>query len=416
MADPERPAATDDFLDRVAGGLRLPEPYTGDVRAELAAHLADATAALIEEGLTPEQAEREAIARLGSPDVLADGLRRAQQTRRRLLAGVGGGVWAAAGHGIGGTLLGYGLLMAVALSIAVLGAVLNRVIGFEWSLDASVPYQAWTTALAAGAMCVGAFLGARRAVQTTAARSLRPVREIGPWWALGGTTILAFWILFILRMPLGWPTVGAELLIPLSFAAGATIMIERPGPRIRMRHVVLVAVVGFVLPITVLFGVSAQVGIILSPAGSGSASYASADEMWRGQHFDLIGRRPPDDVAAAFGAGGYSAEGGLIGPYVDVTSTIGLAGWRDFRFEAWRRSSGDISPDPSFRAPFVTAPAELQGTRLQATLRVDRTPGVIYYGLVLTGVGPDGERYLLSGPNGGQTAFVGTIWEWFTAQ
>lgn len=56
------------------------------------------------------------------------------------------------------------------------------------------------------------------------------------------------------------------------------------------------------------------------------------------------------------------------------------------------------------------------GTRLQATLRVDRTPGVIYYALVLTGVGPDGGRYLLSGPNGGQTAFVGTVWEWFTAQ
>jgi len=414
MADPERQATTDDYLARVAAGLHLPEPNAGDVRAELAAHLADATAALIAEGLTPEQAEREAIARLGSPDVLAAGLRRAQQTRRRLLAGVGGGMWAAAGHGIGGTLLGYGLLMAVGLSIAVLGAVLNRVIGFDWSLDVSVPYQAWTTTLAAGAMCIGAFLGARRAAHATAARSLRSVREIGPWWALGGSVVLGAWILFILRMPLGWPAVGALMFIPASFAAGATVMIERPGPRIRMRHILLAAVVGFVLPVVLLFGVSAQVGGTLSEVRSGP--YASADEMWRAQHFDLIGRRPPDDVAAAFGAGGYSAEGGLIAPYVEVTSAIDLSAWHDLRFEAWRRPRGDISPDPNFRAPFTTAPAGRVGTRLQATLRVDRTPGVIYYGLVLTGVGPDGERYLLSGPNGGQTAFVGTIWEWFTAQ
>ena len=413
MADPERPATTDEYLARVSAGLCLPEPYAGDVRDELAAHLADATAALIEEGLTQEQAEREAIARLGSPEVLANGLRRAQQTRRRLLAGAGGGVWAAAGHGIGGTILGYGLLMTVTLVIAVLGAALNRFIRLDWSLDPSVPYQAWTTALAAGAMCVGAFLGARRAVKATATRSLRSVREVGPWWALGGAIVLGLWVLFILRMPLGWPAVGAELLIPVSFAAGATIMIERPGPRIRMRHILLAAVVGFVLPVIMLFGVSAQGE---TTQGAVEGPYASVEEMWRAQGFDLMGRRPPDDIAGAFRDGGYSADDGLVTPFVEVASAIDLVGWHDLRFEAWRRSSGDISPDPNFPMPFATAPAELVGTRLQATLRVDRTPGVSFYSLVLTGIGPDGTRYVLNGPSGGQTAFVGTLWEWFAAQ
>lgn len=414
MADSEGSVGTDDYLARVSAGLGLPEPHASEVHDELAAHLADATAALIEEGLTQEQAEREAIARLGSPDVLADGLRRAQQTRRRLLAGATGGVWAAVGHGIGGTILGYGLLMAVALTIAVLVAVLNRFIRFDWSLDLNVPWQAWTTALAAGAMSVGAFLGARRAVQATAARSLRPVRKIGPWWALGGTVVLGLWVLFILRMPLGWPAVAAELLIPLSFAAGATVMVERRGPRIRMRHILLAAVVGFVLPIVLLYGATAQVGTTLSAIGS--EPYASADEMWRALHYDLIGQRPPDDVAAAFEGGGYTADGGLVSPYSDVASGIDLSGWHDFRFEAWRRLLEAGSLDPNFRAPFVTAPAVPVGTRLEATLRVDRTPGVIYYGLVLIGIGPDGQRYLLSGMNGGQTSFVGTIWDWFTTQ
>ncbi len=37
------------------------------------------------------------------------------------------------------------------------------------------------------------------------------------------------------------------------------------------------------------------------------------------------------------------------------------------------------------------------------------------YAAVLTGVGPDGVRYVLSGPNGLQGHFVGTIWGWLTA-
>ena len=414
MADLERPVTTDAYLTRVSAALRLPDPYAGDVRDELAAHLADATDALIEEGLPQEQAEREAIARLGSPDVLADALRRAHQTRRRLLAGAAGGAWAAVGHGIGGTILGYGLLMVVALSVAVLVSVASRFTRIDWSLDASVPYQAWNTALAAGALCFGAFLGARRAVQAMAVRSLRSVRDIGRWWALGGVVVLGLWVLFVPRMPLGWPAVGAELLIPLSFAAGATVMIERPGPRIRARHILLAAVVGFVLPIVLLYGATAQVGKTLNPVGSGP--YASPDEMWRALHFDVIGRPPPDDVTAAFTAGGFYADGGLVRPYLDVAPTFDLSAWHDFRFEAWRKLPNDISPDPKFAAPFVTAPAVRVGRRLQATLRVDRAPGVTFYVLAPTAIGPDGERYLLSSPNGGQTAFVGTIWEWLTAQ
>ena len=414
MADLERPTGHEDYLARVSAGLRLPEPYAGEVRDELEVHLADATQALIEEGLPQEQAEREAIARLGSPDVLADELRRTHQTRRRLLAGAAGGVWAAVGHGIGGTILGYGLVMAVTLSVAVVVSVVSRFVSIDLSLNGSVPYQAWNTVLAAGALCVGAFLGARRAVQAMAVRSLRSMRDIGRWWALGGVVVVGLWVLFILRMPLGWPAVGAELLIPLSFAAGATVMIERRGPRIRARHILLVAVVGFMLPIVLLYGATGQVGKTLNPVGSGP--YGSPDEMWHALHFDVIGRPPPDDIAAAFRAGGDFADGGLVSPYRDVAPTVDLSLWHDFRFEAWRRLPSDISPDPNFRAPFVTAPAVRAGNRFQAKLRLDRTPGVTFYGLVLTAIGPDGQRYLLSGPNGGQTAFVGTIWDWLTAQ
>ena len=207
---------------------------------------------------------------------------------------------------------------------------------------------------------------------------------------------------------------GAELLIPLSFAAGATVMFERPGPRIRARHILLAAVVGFVLPIVLLYGATAQVGKTLNPVGSGP--YGSPDEMWRALHFDVIGRPPPHDVTAAFTAGGLYADGGLVRPYLDVAPTFDLSAWHDFRFEAWRKLPNDISPDPSFRAPFATAPAVRVGNRFQAELRLDRAPGVTFYVLAATAIGPDGQRYLLGAPNGGQTAFVGTIWDWLTAQ
>jgi uncharacterized membrane protein len=84
-----RPSDHELYLARVAAALRMPDTTTQEITEELAAHLADASHALVEAGLTTNQADREALARLGNPEDLANGVRRAHQTRRRLATAIG---------------------------------------------------------------------------------------------------------------------------------------------------------------------------------------------------------------------------------------------------------------------------------------------------------------------------------------
>jgi hypothetical protein len=67
MADPLDARPRDRYLALVAAELRLSDEVDREVVEELAAHIAVAMTDLIAEGLTPDQAEREALARLGSP-------------------------------------------------------------------------------------------------------------------------------------------------------------------------------------------------------------------------------------------------------------------------------------------------------------------------------------------------------------
>src|SRR5262245_1305552 len=101
--EPYQRPATDRYLERLETHLRMPPDAAGNVLDELAAHIDDAITAGIAEGLTPADAERRALERPGPPDGLGSALRRAHQTRRRLLAAAGSGVW----HGAQGTVRGY---------------------------------------------------------------------------------------------------------------------------------------------------------------------------------------------------------------------------------------------------------------------------------------------------------------------
>ena len=60
------------YLDRLSDRLGLPEPWATDVRAEVASHLDDAIDQGRAAGLDEVAATREALARLGSPDALAE--------------------------------------------------------------------------------------------------------------------------------------------------------------------------------------------------------------------------------------------------------------------------------------------------------------------------------------------------------
>jgi hypothetical protein len=53
--------------------------------------------------------------------------------------------------------------------------------------------------------------------------------------------------------------------------------------------------------------------------------------------------------------------------------------------------------------------------RLSGSVRVDRSPNVTLAWVAITGVGPDGRRYIINGPSFDSTSFNGTAWDWLAA-
>lgn len=80
-----------DYLDEVADRLPFVDVVTDEVITELADFIEDATADLVDRGYSSVDAWTDVERRLGPPGELAESLRRARQTNRRILAAVGGG-------------------------------------------------------------------------------------------------------------------------------------------------------------------------------------------------------------------------------------------------------------------------------------------------------------------------------------
>lgn len=179
-------------------------------------------------------------------------------------------------------------------------------------------------------------------------------------------------------------------------------------------------------------------GLVL---GAGQQPQSSGSGGLRPTGVERIGLPTPEAVAAAQGI---ESGGGKVGGVESIGTAIRdpavLAGWRDLRAEAWR-GTGEVGIDPSLmaldpaaRGPFAVGPAGFEtpgqippwtwstgdalpdgSVRLSGSLRVDRSPNVALAWVALTGVGPDGRRYIISGPSFDSTAFNGTAWDWFAA-
>ena len=107
------------------------------------------------------------------------------------------------------------------------------------------------------------------------------------------------------------------------------------------------------------------------------------------------------------------------GPYRwswDLAAGASLAGLSDLRVEAWRSDPTDPwRLDERHDAPFALAPVRYGGGTLTAEIVTTREPDVANWELVLTGVGSDGTRYVLSAGNGGSSTFTGSVWDWIVA-
>jgi hypothetical protein len=404
--------AVDAYLAAIGAELRLPEPWATEVLDEIAAHLTDGIDEGTRAGLTADDAAAAAIARLGPPDGLARDLRRAHQTPRRLAAGLAGGAVAAVGGAVRGTILGYVSMLAVAVLVFILVTLLQRLTGLRLGL-AGVPPESWTDTIGAVAVAVGAFTAARAATLTVATRSRRDPWRLGRWLAVPGMVAAGAWAVFGASVALSWPVVLALLAVPGAFAAGALLGLGQRAPRLPTRSVAAALLAGVLLPAGALLVLGEQTSNELSALGGGP--YATVDDLWHAEGLDLVGRPAPPAMTGVLGGSSLELGGGVATERFQVTNAGALHGWSDLRLEAWRMTPTDFHIAPGQTAPFAIAPASLIDGALSGSVRVDRTRGVETYGVLLTGVAPDGVRYVLAGPDGGQTAFRGTVWEWFTA-
>ena len=421
---PQTPPGTDGedqisaYLDRMTTELRLPAADVAEVRAELVDHVHDSIASLEAEGFEPERAIREALGRLGPPAELGRQLRAAHQSTRRLLAGAGGGVFAAGG----GFVLGYlgGIALAMLLFLAVFTVVaLLALVGVRLpditSNDGgnTVNSLIWATTLA-----VAAATATRYAVRTSAGLSRRAPRTVAVFWAVAGALVFGWLALFGMRGPQSWPGVALELCIPAVAVASAFVWIERPMPHVGRWALVVGLITVLVLPL----------GLIATSSGSGSGSGEAESIPMPNLHLDTVAPMAPAAWLPEHDVfdGGYGSESASSGTrlWVDVgpdlpapaIATV-LANWRDMRFEAWHAGINQysIGVDTRYSSPFEVQPALLHGSSLDAVFHFERLRDARSWWVVLTAVGPDGHRYRLDDGQGGDATFNGSAWDWLTA-
>ncbi len=412
----------DAFLQRIADGLPFDEAEKLDILRELAGHLADTTTRLEAEGSSLAEAERTALDRLGPPDRLATELAQARRTPRRLLAAAGAGTWAAVSGVVYGYFFGLVVLMGASFVTVLLAIGPLHLFGGGWGglLDTTV-----MTLLALG---VGAYAAGLKVTQVVAPRAgyrVRTARRITA--ALGGALILVYSIAGW-SGTLHWPSVAILLSLPVWFVIGAWRATDARFPSRRWR-----------LRIT---GLALVIVPLALAAGMGGQLQSTSSGTWFPTGVGQIGRPTPDAVAAAqdIGSGGGKA-GGIVWISTVVRDPGVLAGWRDLRVEAWRGVSNDgsnpaVAPaiDAAAHGPFAVgqvrfvppglAPSGSWSTavpmpdgaaELTGSLAIDRSPSVTVAWIAITGIGPDGRRYIIFGPSFDSTAFNGTAWDWLAA-
>jgi hypothetical protein len=425
-ADPDPIAA---YLDRMSGELTLPAADVAEVRAELADHLWDSVASLEAEGLDREAATREALGRLGPPAELGRQIRAAHQSTRRLLAGAGGGVFAAGGGFVLGYIGGGVVVTVLALGLYALVSGLAA-LGFHFPDLLQDSSGMGSNAILIGlTWAIAAWAATRYAARTSASVSHRTPRAVAALWALAGGLLFGWWSVFGLHGYQSWSVVAVELLIPVSAVAGAFVRTER-GLFHAPRKVIAVGLIAFIILPLGLFAMAGTVTV------SGSSAPQATSFQISDLHLDTVAPMAPAKWLGGDWAFRTSLDGSVknsdgfemvaslysTDTQAEPTLALGaaLANWKDVRFEAWHARSmeapGPGGIDTGYSSPFTTKPAILESNSLQALFDFEHMRDAGSWWVVLTGVGPDGHRYRLDEFGfGNDTDFDGSVWDWLTA-
>ena len=426
----ESAAALARYLEQMRAGLDLPEGLADDAVQEIADHVEDTRRALAEEGLEADAAVREALARLGSPTELAGNLRRAHQSRRRLLAGAAGGVFSIPAGTILGALMG---LLAFLPALWVLDRMpdLNGPIGdvIRRPIPRALLYM------------VALFVAARTAVAVCTAVSRRRPSSIGWLVALLGTPLIAAWVLFIDRQYQSWPYAVAEMLVPAAFAAGAFLRVN--GSRIGLpnhRWRVTAAIMCFGVVAGLLAGLTLPLSArdVMTPWTSQGRVVSNLDvagplvpqsmlpsPMTIDEHGMQLfcHHEGADQFDCQLRPSAYSFDAEAMAAAIKDDTE-----WSDYRIEVWpgiidyqtgaSYASGGIVPGAS--RPAISILVDKDGALpytplVEGAFRLPpRRDGPAWW-ILVTAQGPDGNRYRLTDGTSAVVLFEGTLWDWLTA-
>ena len=396
MADDADPRTT--YLTRVATGLRLSDALDREVVEELAGHIDDSVHALQTEGLDPSMARREALARLGDPDELASGLRRARQTRRRLLVAAGYGVVAS----LSGAFWAYLFAVVVTILCTLSGVAIVTAIIKVFGLGVS----SWgaTSALAIPTLWFVAAFAGRRACAAVARRSFRDRADVAPGIAIVGGALIAMVTVFWWRGHLDPALVVALVGAPVLFAAGALAPIERATTSGRIAsggwQILTVLAVGTALV------VAAGLLTIEAPVNGYD------------QDFAVIGQAWPVTIDGMTADGDVVASSDLAPRVITIDPPSAFDGLRDLRLEAWPLTSEWGPIDPTATEPVATGSLEQTspGT-YEGVVALEPLHQTAWYVVATTGLGADGVRYQVATDQPVTSPpWVGTAWEWLTGR
>lgn len=401
MPDEQR----DRYLDELDHLLPFPPERRAEIIEEISAHLDDAVAERIDRGVAADRAEADAQARLGVARHLARELARPEQSTRRLLAAAGSGVLAGVGPGLYGYIFGLVLLLVLSLAVAgavqLLGTPLNR----DWTM--LMGDGGWNTLLMAGAVALGLYSAGRAIAEAVAVGSRRLYADVRLPVALIGTLLAGIFLTLVIDVQQNAASVIGLAAAPLAFGLGAL------RPELLPRRFV---------GSWVLFGglvVLVPLGAFLAMVGPGPGASVSISQATWERRVEAVGPwwMGPEATEQLLTSSGWgTGQVGEIRTSWEVASGVSLVGLRDLRAEAWRSDPQGMGLlDTQYRAPFAVAPVEVEGRMLTAELVTTREPGVSSWMIVLTGVGPDGVRYVLDASSGGSSTFTGTAWEWIVA-
>jgi hypothetical protein len=148
-------------------------------------------------------------------------------------------------------------------------------------------------------------------------------------------------------------------------------------------------------------------------------------------HFERIAPATPSDVRASLVAGGVlvTAANRHVVVSVVVNDRAALADWHDLRAEVWQDGGNQGRyfwfVDASEAAPLATGEAQwVDGVppgvtgapglvTLTGTIQLHPTTRPIWVVAALTGVAPDGQRYLIGLPSPTVVRFDGTALDWY---